>query len=255
MLHRGKGFMRISCKTLLIPPLTAAAVCVAQPNIVYVSSLSNHEILRYDGDTGVFIDTFIPVSSNGPLDQPHGTLERPTDLLVSSFGTDQVLRFDRTTGEFLDVFIDATTGINNPVVMRYGPDGYLYLSSQASDEIYRFCHDGQMLDVFVAAGAGGLDGPSGFDFGDDGRLYVASRFSGEILSYDAATGGFIESVANPGDGLSVGNTFGAAFGDNGDLYFASANQIFRYDPDTSSIVATIPLGFPIGVESGPPGAI
>lgn len=234
--------------------LAVSTTAVGQ-TIIYVSSLTNHELLRYDIETGAYIDTFIPVSSNGPLNEPHGSIERRSDVLVSSFASDQVLRFDRQTGDFIDVFVDSGVGIDAPVLLRNGPDGYLYLSSQACDEIYRFCADGQLRDVFVTAGAGGLDGPSGYDFGPDGRLYVASRYSGEILEYDAATGGFIESVADTSDGLTAGTTFGAAFGDNGDLYFVSANQVFRYDPIADSIVTSIPFGFPIGVEAGLPGTV
>jgi len=234
----------LACAT----PVTRAG----SANLFYVSSLSNDEVLRYDAGTGLFIDTFIPASSNGRLDQPHGIIERESDVLVASFGTDQVLRFDRNTGAFLDVFIDATTGINNPVYLRYGPDGYFYVSSQVTDEIYRFCPDGQLLDVFIPAGSGGLDGPSGIAFGTDGRLYVAGRFSGSVLAYDASTGGFIETVMDTVDGLGTGNTFGLAFGGNGDLYVVSAGQVFRYDLDTASVIATVPVAGPIGLEPGGP---
>ena len=57
------------------------------------------------------------------------------------------------------------------------------------------------------------------------------------------------------DGLTVGNTFGLNFGDNGDLYFVSNNTLFRFDLGTSSIVATIGFGFPIGIEPGPTGGM
>ncbi|MHC5110691.1 MAG: IPTL-CTERM sorting domain-containing protein [Planctomycetota bacterium] len=230
------------------------AASITHAEIVYISSTGNDEVLRYDADTGAFIDTFITAGSGG-LDQPHGILERCDDILVCSFGTDNVLRFDRETGAFIDVFISAVTGLDNPVYIMYGPDDRIYISSQASDEILRFTTDGEFDAVFVAGVAAQLDGPSGFAFGADNRLYVAGRFSANVVAYDGATGAFLEVVADAADGLGAGDTFGLNFGDNGDLYFASAGSVFRFDTSLSSIVTTIPLGSVIGLEPGPAGGI
>jgi len=226
----------------------------AHGEVIYVSSLGTHGVLRYDDATGAFIDEFISAGSGG-LNQPHGILERCDDILVASFGTDSVLRYDRATGSFIDVFISAATGLDNPVYMRYGPDGRIYISSQGSDEVLRYSFDGTFVDAFVTAGSGGLDGPSGFAFGPDGRLYVAGRFSANVIAYDAATGAFDEVIADATFGLGAGTTFGLNFGDNGDLYFASAGSVFRYDLDTTSILSTTPLGSAIGIEPGSTGDI
>lgn len=222
--------------------------------VLYVSSDFNHEVLRYDDVSGAYLDTFISAGSGG-LAEPHGILERCTDLLVASFGTDQILRFDLLSGVFIDVFVDSTTGLDNPVTLRYGPDDRIYIASQGSDEILRCNRDGSSLAAFISAGSGGLDGPSGFAFAPDGRLYVAGRFSANVIAYDASTGAFIEVIADSGDGLASGTTFGATLGDNGDLYFASNNTVYRYDLESDSIVATIPIAFPIGLETGGSGGV
>ncbi len=246
-----RALRRLGMAMLLLSAIVAPTLMA---DVIYVSSHDNDEVLRYDEVTGVFMDTFIPSGAAG-LNEPHGTLDRGTDLLVCSFATDQILRFDRDTGDVIGVFADSLSGLDSPVFLAIGMDANVYVSSQGSDEILRFAPDGTFIDAFVSAGSGGLDGPSGFAFGDDGRLYVASRYTGQVLAYDAATGAFIEAVAGPADGLGVGNTFGIDAGDNGDLYVASNGSVMRFDLDTSSVVATFPLGFPIGVLSGRTGGI
>ncbi len=242
--------------------LTACLLCcaslvassTARAEVIYVSSLFSHEVLRYDADTGAYLGIHIPAGSGG-LVEPHGILDRGDDLLVTSFITDQVLRYDRATGAYLGVFIDAGTGLDNPVYLVVGADGNYYIASQVSDEVRRYSPAGVFIDAFVSAGAGGLDGPSGIIFGPDGRLYVASRYSAQILAYNGATGAFDEVIADSTDGLGFGTTFGIAFDDAGDLYFASGGQVFRYSLTTNSIVASVAAASPIGIERGPDGAV
>jgi DNA-binding beta-propeller fold protein YncE len=230
-----------------------ATAAAARAEIVYVSSLGTHEVLRYDATTGNYVDIFITAASGG-LSQPHGILERCDDILVASFGNHRVLRYHRDTGAFIDVFLPTANGLSQPTYLQYGPDGNLYVSSQGSDQILRYTTEGVFIDAFVTAGSGGLDGPSGFAFGPDGRLYVAGRYSANVIAYDATSGAFAEVIADAADGLGAGNTFGLNFGDNGDLYFASNGVVFRYDLDSASILTTIPVGG-IGIEPGPAGDI
>lgn len=228
------------------------ATQAAHANVLYVSSNFSNEVLRYNANTGAFSDVFL--SGNG-LNQPHGILERCDDILVASFGTDQVMRFDRVTGAFLGIFIDAPTGIDAPVYILNGPDDNLYITSQGSDEVLRFSQAGAFIDDFVTAGSGGLDGPSGMAFGPDGRLYVAGRFSANVIAYDGVTGAFDELIADSSDGLSAGDTFGLIFGANGDLYFVSNENVFRYDLDTSSILTSVPVAGAIGLDVDQSGQV
>src|SRR5262245_3822163 len=85
-----RGLMRLTRFAIFAVTFAASA----HADVVYVSSLGTHQVLRYDAATGAFIDTFISVGSGG-LNQPHGILERCDDILVASFGTDSVLRYDR----------------------------------------------------------------------------------------------------------------------------------------------------------------
>lgn len=244
--------MRLRLLTIFVTAALFAAK--AKADAIFVSSDFNHEVLSYDADTGNFLDTLIPAASGG-LDQPHGILDRGDDLLVCSFGTNQILRYDRATGAFLSVFAGPASNLANPVYIVVGPDGNYYVASQGNDRILRYSPDGVLVDQFVPAGSGGLDGPSGIAFGPDGRLYVASRYSAQIIAYDGMTGTFDEVIADSTDGLTSGDTFGVAFDDGGDLYFASNGRVYRYNFSISSIVASPTTGFPIGIERGPDGAV
>ena len=70
----------------------------------------NHRVLRFDGKTGSFIDTFVAPSSGG-LNDPYG-LEFGDDgnLYVISGGTNSVLRYDGLTGSFHSTFVPSAKG-------------------------------------------------------------------------------------------------------------------------------------------------
>ena len=73
----------------------------------YVSSGPSDMILRYDSQTGAFLNAFVPMGSGG-LRIPTGLTFGPDEhLYVSSAGSNQILRFHGTTGAFLGVFVAA----------------------------------------------------------------------------------------------------------------------------------------------------
>ena len=165
----------------------------------YVQELKagQHQVKRYDGSTGAFIDTF---ASGGGLDSPEGILFGPdSNLYVSSANTDQVLRYDGATGDFIDVFASGG-GLDSPQVLAFGPDNNLYVTSALTDNVLRYDGvTGAFMDVFAAGG--GLDMPRGMAFGPDNDLYVSSQSTNQVLRYDGTTGAFIDVFAS-GGGLS-----------------------------------------------------
>jgi DNA-binding beta-propeller fold protein YncE len=70
----------------------------AQAQELYVSSFETHQVLRYDGTTGAFLNAFVAAGSGG-LQNPTGLAFGPDGALyVGSSNTAEVLRYDGQTG-------------------------------------------------------------------------------------------------------------------------------------------------------------
>jgi hypothetical protein len=250
-------------------PQTASSVDL------FVGSLGNccpsdqSAVLRYNGVTGAFIDTFVSPFSGG-LDDPEGMAFGPDgNLYVSSFNTDEILRYNGSTGAFIDSFIPSGSGgLDGSQGLVFGSDGNLYVASWFTSSIMRY--DGQSgaplpspgnLGAIFATG-GGLISPYDLVFGPDGLLYVSGAESNNIVRFDGLTGSplgpFVPSVPEPS---------GLTFGVDGNLYVSSGNfgtEVLRFDgttgspsPSPSHSGATFASGGgldrPRGVRFGPDG--
>jgi hypothetical protein len=101
---------------------------------MYVASASTNQVLRYDGQTGTFIDTFAtlpPNSSEGPLWLQFGsdghlyaTAETPNSTTTSR----SIVRLNATTGAVVDSYILGRDGWS----FNLGPGNILYDSSNSS---------------------------------------------------------------------------------------------------------------------------
>ena len=113
-------------------------------------------ILRFDGVTGAYLDTFVPPGSGG-LRQPVKLLFR-TDgrLYVASQSTGSVLRYDATTGAFLDAFVpQGSGGLSSPRGLTFGPDGSLYVADNDPAAIRRYDgKTGAFLDNYLTEANG-----------------------------------------------------------------------------------------------------
>jgi len=236
---------------------------------LYVSNLlgvalTDRGVFRYNGVTGEFMDAFVAGNSGG-LRRPLVVMFGPDGNLyvgdvgnVAQGGT-AIRRYDGHTGAFLGVFVAPGAGglsqPGDPQFFVFGPDGNLYVASQATHRILRFSGvTGAFLDEFVTARSGDLDAPSGLVFGPDGNLYVGSTTHNTILRYDGPTGGFLDVFVSAGSGgLTV--PVGLAFGPDGNLYVASAandgnGSVLRYDGHTGAFLGVF-VATGTGGISGP----
>ena len=106
------GAERAVAQVLLVPSIGGTTATME----------SNGRVIRYNGDTGEFIDLlFGPIG--GQIDAlalgPDGLLY----LSTQNQNTGSVLRINVKTGQFIDTFI---ASIDFPLEMTFGPDGNLY---------------------------------------------------------------------------------------------------------------------------------
>lgn len=212
---------------------------------LYVGNVANQSIMRFNGTTGAFIDTFVPAGSGGLFGLGGLTFGPDKNLYIGSFATSNVLRYNGTTGAFMDAFVPSgSAGLTNPLGLTFGPDGDLYVSSHASNSILRYNGTtGAFIDTFVSPGTGGLAFPARIAFGPDHDLYVQNYLgqvavTGEfisglqasnILHYNGTTGAFVNLVV-PADSNGVDNI--------GGLAFTSSTSV----PEPASTVGLLMLG-------------
>jgi WD40 repeat protein len=218
---------------------------------LYVSSVLEGRVLRFNGVTGAFIDEFIPVGSGG-LKIPLLLLFHKGYLYVGDTAAGAIRRYDAHTGAYVDNFIPDNSQNLGQIFgdiqfFGFGPDKNFYITASFSKRILRY--DGQtgaFMDEFVPAsedfGAGGLA------FGSDGLMYVASWANGEVRRYDVPTGTF-DLFLPPG---SLSQSVGIAFGPDGNFYAANvgSSNITRFDGRTGQPLGVfVPSG--VGGMTGP----
>ena len=102
---------------------------------VYFASGGTHEVLRFSGRDGAFIDRFVE-GGEGGLAAPSGLTFGPGGILyVGSPSTDRVLRFDRDGAYIGDFFPAGSGGLDLPVGITFGPDGNFYVAGAATPPI------------------------------------------------------------------------------------------------------------------------
>src|SRR5262245_18760712 len=117
--------MRRGCSLVLFTAKLATIIIVtplvshAQTVELLVSSAGADGVLRYNGQTGAFIDDF---ASGGGLDVPVGMSFGPVgNLYVASNSNSNILRYTGLTGVFIDTFIaSGSRGLLHPLGLVFG---------------------------------------------------------------------------------------------------------------------------------------
>lgn len=214
---------------------------------VYVAS-NGGEVLRYNGTTGAYINTFVSQGSGGLAFSGGAGLTFGPDgnLYVTSTSTNQILEYNGSTGAYITAFVPAGSGgLSSPEGLTFGPDGNLYVGSANTNSVLRFQGPlttspgaplpaaGQSGATFVAPSSGGLVQPLTVIFGPDGNLYVDGGQTVGVLRYSGTTGAFMNTFAGGGSWV-YGR--GMAFDQNGNLYVSdSSNAVHRYNSQGTSI--------------------
>lgn len=209
---------------------------------LYVGSVDTGEILRYDGQTGAFLDAF--VTGGGNLQEPGGLQFNPADgdLYVADVAGNQIHRFDGQSGAYID---SPVSGLARPLGITFDNSGNLLIANRDTDEV--LIYDGATLNSFVTTGSGGLDEPRNAVFGPDGMLYVSSEHTQEILRYDGTSGAFVDVFATTPLGINSPNWI--EFGNDGVLYASSRTfdaccdrSVVRFDATTGDLIDTYDQG-------------
>ena len=233
------------------------------------SGLSYPAVLRYNEETGAFIDRFDPSTNGFRIGETEdGMCFGPDGNLYTtgnSLGDGQINCFDGVSGQLIRIL--HTTNVEAPSGLRFGNSGQLYVCGYSNVHIspaiptlfvlnptngtiiQRFRMPDDLSDVVInkaglvlvssptrgvlranASVFANVDWPEALTFGPDGHLYVSSWRSNSVLKFDGTNGTMLSTFVAPGSGGLAGPT-GLTFDPDGHLYVAcsASNSIFRYN--------------------------
>lgn len=223
---------------------------------VLSSYFSGSRAAQLDRASGATLnDSFISGFAN-----PHGILQ-PTGeaIYVADWENDRISIHNPATGAFIGAINDAGGNLDNPVYMRVGPDGALWVTSQTNNRINRYdLTNGNTLTPLVT---GNLNGPSGFAFSPDfSQLFVANRGggSGFVNVFNLNNAGALSVATHDATLASFGSdAFGIQYSNQDDmLYVGNASgglQLVHPTTGATSVAAT--GSFVVGVELGDDGYV
>ncbi len=156
-------------------------------------------------------------------------------MLISGHTSDNVSVFNACDGKFLQN-LDTEGRIDGAQATRIGPDGNLYVASEANGKILRY--DGKTLAYIDEFAAGtSINEPTGLAFGPDGNLYVASFADDKVIKLAGNTGQSLGEFASNIDGPDAGMVFGP----DGRLYVPAffGNNISVLEGQTGALLNEI----------------
>ncbi len=208
------------------------AVKLGPDGLIYVTSESSQQILRYRNDTLEFVDVFATFSGLDPTGfafAPNG------DVYVAAYRTSQVLRLS-SSGAFVDVPVaSGAAGLKGPDNgITFGPDGNLYVPGYDSSNVVRYDPRTGNSSVAVARSAQGLGHTRGLLAESDGRtMLITGEGSNQLLRFDLPTGAV--SVLN--DKLRAPT--GIAYGTGGTLLVLERDTVRTLDPATGAATGVL----------------
>ncbi len=184
-------------------------------NNLYVLDGTGNQILRYNGQTGAFVDVFSKTGFNQPYGIAFGSDGK---AYVSNLLGKNIVVLDAQTGTFLGQF--GTNVMQRPRDLKFGPDGALYVADGLSGVVRFDVLNGDSTIFVPPNNFSPTDGAFGLVFGADGNLYVSDVAGAQVRRFNGTTGLPIGTFAS---GCSLGNAAGVAFGPRGNLWVVSYN--------------------------------
>ena len=169
---------------------------------LYVTDYFSGAILRYHGQTGGFIDTYV---SEATLQSPGKIVFGPDgNLYVAEYDNNRIMRFQgpfaSDPGFNLGAFVDTSGngGLAGPSDIVFGPHGELFVTSFSTDSVLRYqgpfsANPGAFVNLLTNVR---LSRPQGLAFGPDGNLYVSSNGSNGVMGFDTETNIFVGNLAS-----------------------------------------------------------
>ncbi|MCX6381197.1 MAG: NHL repeat-containing protein [Armatimonadetes bacterium] len=228
----------------------------AQTSQLFVAD-SRVGILRFDGNTGNFLNQFVKPGIGGMSDPIGITVGPDGNLYVASAGSNSVLRFNGISGKFIDAFVPSNTaGLEGAFGLTFGPNGNLYVASPYRHSVYQFNgSSGAFIDSYGVPAPNGSQYLHGIAFGPDENYYVANSNS-EVHRFNGATGAFMDTFLSSS---AISSDSGLAFGPDGNLYVCSyyTGSVERFNGKTGAFIDHfVPnqsggLAKPEGIAFGP----
>ncbi len=179
-----------------------------------VTGIGNDAILKYDKNTGAFLQKF---THGYNLSQPTKMALGPDSILyVSQWNKNRnnVARFNYTTGEFIDEF---ASGLDGPLEITWDKVGNVYIASFFTGDVRKFNKAGDFTDIFIS-GIPNKQGPSGIWFDAHDNFFVMDWIEGNVKKYDSK-GKLLTTMIS-----GLANAEGFAIHKNGNLYLCDYNR-------------------------------
>ncbi len=198
---------------------------------VFSNAPGAQKILRFNGQTGSFMDVFVDTGEGGFAGGSEMSFGPDGTLYVAAGGALGVLRYD-TGGNFLGAIAGPADGVQQACGIEIGPNGNLNVYDTFDEELRRFNpQTGALVDRLIAPSAN-LVNACDFDIGPNGDFFITDATLGGVRRFDGTTGAFLGVFAT----TSSPGASGVTFGPDGNLYVNVNGNTDRFNGQTGAFI-------------------